>query len=279
MPYPIATQRRIPYDLIGTIVGHSASTSKVFTSFLTKEEIASLNKTGGLSYFLTNADYREFCFVFPEKYVVTGITISIYKGREDAYIYGGSTYIQGSEDTANMVDGTWETASLPDGSPFYLTNTGDHFRNIKRLSFAKPVKALRLGAGVMGYLMPISIHIYGYKAAGETPDDIIFCASNGNELTALNDWGDRTEGTSLISETYIKNISATKTANNINLSINHADFLISFNQTSWTTSLNISSLVPGAISSPIYIKNTIGPSPQVLRPVGTPLVATIGSWA
>lgn len=278
MAYPLIESRRISYDIDGTVVacGYNGVLNKVFTFYLNSEILTKLNTNeGNKNAFGDNQDYREFVFFFSEKKIIDYVSINLLRTNSNTALNGW--YIEGSEDSTNGADGTWETATLPEGNPIYISYGFDSYRtNIKPISFVNPIKTLRIGIFCGWYANPINIHLYGYKAPGEMPNDIIFCDSIGNEFTKLIDWGDRIEGTSVVSEVYLKNTSLTKTANNINISINHTDFLISFDQINWSNLLNITSLTPAEISGPIYIKNTI--HPQVLMPKGTPLIVNISSW-
>ena len=150
------------------------------------------------------------------------------------------------------------------------------------VSFSGPKKVLRVGlnnTGVTGQSQVNAIHIYGAKAAGQTPDDILFLYDSTNEFLSLLDWGNRPEGTLVKDSFRVKNASTDKIAKNINIQLNHADFVMSWDENGpWTTFVDIASLSPGAVSSQIYIKNELGPPLLTLGPKAARVIAAVGEW-
>jgi hypothetical protein len=126
------------------------------------------------------------------------------------------------------------------------------------------------------------VHLYGAKAAGQTPDDLIFIdhdTTPGVEFTAPEDFGDRPLGTTVTRQFRVKNASATKTASTISVACNDDDFAISTDGTTWVVTINIASLAPGAESSTMYVRNTTPNPGALLGPRFARLVALVGSWA
>ncbi len=283
MPYPAINERRMPYDIDGTEVGYR--TTGGFTGVPTawcdstkKQQLNGYQREGtgiGTDWSATAAIW----LFFPELREVTGIAMLWI-------IPGGSTIpptgfsIQGSADTTNGIDGTWNAGSLTPGWSYQ--NDDDEWRTtIFAVSFPSAVKAVRFsfstGIGSNSYIR--NFHIYGRKAAGETPDDLLMCDAAGTELTALKDWGDQPEGTTETWTFRVKNSSATKTANNINLQLNHPEFALAWDAGGpWQSVLDIASLAPGATSNLIYVRNLIGPPLQTLGPRFARVIATVGSW-
>jgi hypothetical protein len=287
MSYTPLTFKRIAYDIDGTVIARRTSgwTNGV-EAWFTGAQAAELNDedlTAVISYTANSYDnYTCLWFFFPEKREIKGITFAA------STKYSSPVSVYGSNDTTNGIDGTWETATLPDGAPD-IGNTSTYWwrTGIKRVSFTTGYKTIRVHTYMHSYYDGAAyiygIHLYGNKFAGETVDDILFCDdAAGTELTAVKDWGDNKEGSTTNSSVYLKNTSATKTANTITVTANfttgYTDYLISLDQATWGTSVNIASLAPGAVSAPIYIKNTIGAAPQILGPRIARLVAAIGSW-
>jgi hypothetical protein len=125
-----------------------------------------------------------------------------------------------------------------------------------------------------------SIHLYGAKAAGQTPDDILFTDAAGSEVTALEDWGDRPEGTMNIVSGRVKNASPDKYANNVNLQLNHSLFALSWSADGpWQATLDTSQLAPEALSAVIYKRCLIPPPLQTLGPQAARVIANVGSWS
>jgi len=277
MPYPVISSRRMAYDIDGTEIGHAevgGNVSNVFTypivEWLDSTKKIELNNEN-LINFWNNDGYggtHFFWFFFTEK-------------REIEFAYAamaGAITIQGSNDTKNGIDGSWETASFPSGSPGI--NTADAFQwrdNIKSVSFSTSYKTIRIGVWRTGYASFCVLHLYGRKAAGETQDDVLICDIDGNELTALKDWGDRPEGTAAVNSFKIKNVSI-KIANNVNLQLNNSDYLISLDQIAWQATLDIISIPANGLSTEIFVKNILGPPLLMLGPKAARCIVTVGSF-
>lgn len=276
MPYPAITSRRLPYDIDGTAVARADEGLKIIDWINNTSLIGEANKSEENYVNISlNGDWGRtyFMFFFPElreieaAYIVADKNIG---GQSGGYVFQGST------DTTNGIDGTWETPTYPNGSPISLQPIVPSWRSdIRPVSFSGPIRCLRLYT--TGFYN--RFHFYGRKAEGQTVDDILLCDINGAELTSLLDWGDRPEATEQIKSIKLKNTSTTKTANGVNLQLNHGDFGMSFNVAgSWTATLDIASIPPNGLSEPIYIKNTVGLPPQTLGPKAGRLIATVGSW-
>lgn len=273
MPYPAITSRRVPYDIDGTAVGKSTSGLLTgISSWLNSAALGILNNQN-VNYSLGTSDKLVLWFFFPEKIEIEAMMIQ----RTGDYL--SAPTIQGSNDTANGLDGTWENAVF---TPSAITTDSNAWRTtIFPVSFSAPMKCLRININnTHNYNERFikGIHIYGRKAAGETPNDILLCDSNGNELTAIMDWGDRPEGTTVIKSLRIKNASTTKIANNVNLQLNHTDFLMSLDQVNWVATIDIASIPANSLSAEIFVKNSLGAPPLTLGPKAARIIATVGSF-
>lgn len=286
--YPAVSEHRIPYDIDGSEVGYSfqagVALSTLFgngiSNWLDSQSKQNLNREDRAQEWGAYSNYAGFgfWFFFPElreinkigiQYPATGISVP------------SENIIQGSTDTTNGMDGTWETAvySFPTPSAD-LDNWRD---NIFTVSFSGPIKALRFGIRHYSTTVTIKvcgIHIYGRKAAGEQIDDIAFCDDLGNELTSLIDWEDRPEGTTQIRTIKVKNTSTNKIANNVNLQLNHSDFTMAWSPNGpWQSVLDIASIGPNSLSSTVYIRNALLPPLLTLGPKAARIIATVGSWS
>lgn len=282
--YPAISAHRMPYDIDGTEVGRRSTDSlanlfsKGVSAWLTSQQKGNLNREDRIEEFgggAFNSPSWGFWFFFPELREVTHI--GFLWSKTDA----NECLVQGSTDSTNGMDGTWETAVFVFPSP---TVGFDFWRStIMAVSFSGPVKVLRVGCRRNDYNVNVNIyglHVYGQKYATETPDDIVFCnASTGNQLTALMDWGDRPEGTTLIDSFKVKNASASKIANNINLQLNHDDFLLAWSADGpWTSVLDIATLGVGALSNTVYVRNKLEPPLLLLGPKAARVIVSVGSW-
>ena len=292
MPYPTLPGRRFEYDVGGGSVYYGNDINDITTA-LTTEQMAQLNGIGNTSIVISKEVYhsetvRTVWVFLPERYVIAGLGM-IHR----VYTTGGasgSIAVTGSADSTNGLDGTWINATLPNGAiPANLIDDDVWRDSIQPCTFSEAIKVLRLR-----YFAPFdavddsrisiyALHIYGVKAAGEVPDDILFLdddASGDPEFIRDLDFGDRPEGTTVTHRIKLLNSSTTKIANNLTLSLIDVDFTFSMDEgATWVTGATITSLAPQGVSSSILIKNTIPPPPQMLGPRAPRFEVTIGSWS
>lgn len=291
--YPAILEHRIPYDIDGSEVGtrftDGVTVQQSFAlgvdSWLASGDKVNLNQVQTAQNWpigvYAGAERRTFWFFFPEQREITAIGFYFKESSKEMDL-GEETVIQGSNDTTNGMDGTWETATW---NPQPIRKDLDYWRSqIAAVSFSTSYKTIRIGLqGSDSYHYSAylhTVHLYGQKAASEQPDDIIFCDTAGNELTALMDWGDRPEGTTLIQAIKVKNASASKIANNVNLQLNHEDFTLSWSADGpWQSVLDIASIGPNSLSSTVYIRNHLLPPLLTLGAKAARIIATVGSWS
>ena len=317
MAYTALPDRRLPYHRDGTVVGWqltnttspSTAVAQGFTNYLSSGDRSEFNDqdytalSASLAPGWGGAAGPTLCvwWFFPEQREVTAFAFGGTTLDDAGTTYHVQTsagtlttvrlhWIQGSSDTTNGVDGTWETASLPSGATVgFRGQSLDLWRgSIGVISFTGGNRAIRAvfvvaSAGAIGQgTRPIVLgHIYGEKVAGQTPNDLIFIdhdTTPGAEFTAPEDFGDRPLGTTVTRQFRVKNASATLTANTINLQCNDSDFTISEDGTTWVTTINIASLAAGAESATLYVRNTTPAAGNPLGPRFAEIVALVGSW-
>jgi hypothetical protein len=305
MPYPALPDRRMPYHRDGTRLGINVESNTDrsvpnfgvgFSYWATQAQLAELNDydasdTGiGNSvsgYYVSNEkSHVMFWWFFPEQREVTALVVGEGSRAEGDGLVSGQSQIQGSNDTTNGLDGTWETGSMPSGLgiAYLRVRTDDWRTNIKPVSFTGPKRVVRLGVKVITLAFQnvgniVLIHLYGEKASGQTPDDILFIDDITDlEFQAPLDFGDRPLGTTVTRVFRLKNASPSKTANSINLQCNDSDFAISSDGTTWVTTLNFASLAPGAETSNLYVRCTTPNPGAQLGPRFAEMVVTVGSW-
>ena len=291
MPYPTLPGRRFEYDVGGGSVYYGNDTNEITTA-LTTEQMALLNGIGNTSAVIsrdvTLSEVIRTVWVFlPERYVIAGLGM-IHNALSNWS--GSGITISGSADSTNGLDGTWINATLPNGAIPKVMLDEDQWRDsIQPCTFSEAIKVLRLQYSG-GYdfaddsnVKIYALHIYGVKAAGEVPDDILFLdddASGDPEFIRDLDFGDRPEGTTVTHRIKLLNSSTTKIANNLTLSLIDVDFSFSMDEgATWVTGATITSLAPQGTSSSILIKNTIPPPTQMLGPRAPRFEVTIGSWS
>jgi hypothetical protein len=280
MAYSALPDRRIPYDNDGTVVGWWHGTYGI-RSWLSGADLLEIQ----------DADYTQLgsgvqegdaglIFFFPERREVTAHWSRWSREGGDNW---GATYCHGSNNTTNGLDGTWETASRgaqpADNAPLYA----DAWRSsIGTISFTGAKSVVRIGNTRSFVTTNVLVcHLYGEKAAGETVHDLIFIdhdTTPGAEFTADEDFGDRPLGTTETRQFRVKNASASKTANTINIQCNDADFAISTDNSTWVVTIDLASLSAGAESATYYVRNTTPAIGGILGPDFARIVATVGSW-
>lgn len=293
MPYTALPDMRIPFDNDGSAIYQGTPTNGADT-VLTGAQAIELNDDDQTQAFARdNSGLSRLYMFFPEQREVTAIWAQI-----DGYGLGtvsiSLSSITGSNDTVNGEDGTWETASLPGGAPVGISASGatgqivfDYWRSgIKPISFTGAKKNVRItisnsatsaGPGVAWQV----IHLYGEKTAGQTPDDLIYIdhdTTPGVEYASPEDFGDQPLGTTVVRQFRLKNTSATKTANTINIQCNDSDFAISTDGTTWVVTINIASLGPGAQSATMYVRCTTPAPGNPLGPRFARIVTTVASY-
>lgn len=276
MAYPEILSRRIPYDINGTAVGLGRKIENGITEWLTPTQLGNLNSAGNTASIATTNDYKSVSlwFFLPERMEIEKIFAQV--NRIESEIYFGT--LRASNDTTNGMDGTWETAQFPSGLPSTVPGIYAWRTALKPVSLSTTYRVICAQVFIyVGAL--IGLNLYGRKAAGERPDDILFVNLDGTEKTALKDWGDRPEGTTVIDSFKLKNASLTKIANGVNLQLNHGDMSLSFSEEGpWTPALDITSIAPNSLSSTIYVRHLLGPPLLILGPRAGRTIVTVGSW-
>ena len=283
MPYVAINERRIPYDIDGSAVAYRSAPITTnpnvllnqYPNWFSSLQMGQLNSaTRDLDIGGNNSMWAFFFFLTE----LTEITAVSFLFSEDTNALN-TVLILGSSDSTNGIDGTWESGVFSTQSP---SNRADWWReNVVSLSFSGPVKCIKIGFGgdTSRRTIPKAIHLFGRKAAGQNPDDIVFTDASGDILTALVDFGDVPEGTTSYEQIRVKNASTTKNANDINLQFNHNDFDFSYSPTGpWVSVIDISSLGPGSLSSVIYVRNHLNPPLLALGPKAARIIAAVGSW-
>jgi hypothetical protein len=264
MAYPALPDHRMAYDNDGTLVYYGrladgAIATVAGATLLEWQDMDLVNPAsptwGGTG---TGTDVGGVIwFFFPEQREITGqfVIYNTFGGL------GSSLKFQGSNDTANGLDGTWELASLPGGAAAWA-NAHSWRSGIKPVSFTGPKKNLRIVAtpNNQNNQFFTVLHLYGEPAAGQMAHDLVYINHDdtpGVAFTAAEDFGDQPLGTTVVRQFRIKNTSATRTATNLNIQLNDAEFVIAENPAGpWVVTINLASLGPGAESPTYYIRLT-----------------------
>lgn len=293
MPYTAVPDMRMPIDADGTVCYYRVQGSSAAATFpngpttLISQanllELQDLDNTGvsGMSGYENanpaNSTLAVWAF-FPESREVT----AHFSCETTSVPYSPAETLQGSSDSTNGTDGTWETASFPSGIAHTNYNFDNWRASIKPVSFTGPKRVVRDGVGSNVGGATLSMwHWYGEKAAGQTPDDVIFINHDdtpGVEFTAVEDFGDQPLGTTVVRQFRLKNTSATKTANTVNIQCNDGYFALSEDNVNWVATINITSLSAGAESSTLYVRCTTPAPPSTIGPYFSRIIVTVASY-
>lgn len=271
MPYTALPDMRMPYDNDGTLV-YSGTIAAGAAAAWSNAQLINLQRDTNISTIAPGpaGAYDVLFLFFPEQREVTAYYSIWQQGSLD-----GTEGVKGSNDTTNGLDGTWETASLPGGLPGYV----DDFSwrsGIKPISFTGPKKNVRIDGG-NGNQRVYVLHLYGEAAGGQMAHDLIFLNQDdtpGVAYTAPEDFGDQPLGTTVVRQFRVKNTSATRTATNVNIQCNDADFAISTDNINWVVTINIASLGPGVESATYFVRCTTPAPGAALRPRAARIVVT-----
>jgi hypothetical protein len=216
---------------------------------------------------LTVFAYREqgdktIAIAFPEPRDLAGFFVWCTASGISTYQFTTST------DTTDGSNGTWSTAAnfsvqgavYPQSRSAITSATAVGITGIRfRFATGGDWQQLSLGA----------IHLYGFTAPNLSTDRLEFWDATVDQQIdkAAFDFGDIAQGEVSTKQFRIKNLSSTKTAGSVAISANNAaggetlladGLTFSTDGVSFTSTLNISSIAPGATTSVLYIRRTVG---------------------
>lgn len=283
--YPVLPANGIPYHIDGTVV-KVMKTNGTYQATLSASEAGELNDEDLSQIPLTNINTACYViFFFPELRNIVAMYGLVATSAGGPWY--GPDMIEGSANSTNGLDGNWVSASAPSGlnnntrvtDSWRKGGSGGEGWQFTALSSVNVVR-VRFTVGGTSSIYLETLHLYGDKKAGQTPDDILFLDAEAGDapFTANLDFGDRPAGTSFTRQIKIQNSSLTKTANDITVSCVHADWLISWDEITWATSLDAGDLIPEAKSPIIYVKNTTPPPPTTLGPKRVCITVQVVAW-
>lgn len=275
--YPEILNKRMPYDIDNASL--TISTATVAPVLANQTQLRNINSENNVNNISISSGYGIFqiIFTFPELRNITAYLINISTTP---------TSIQYSLDTTTGFDGTWtEIANIE------ITNKQNTFLDFRFpssiiVNSGNPVKGIKF-VGEASNISIKNIHLYGFK--NQNSDRIEFWhPTNNEELPAdyLNFGDVYTDATEQIKSFRVKNVSANKIANSIEIAANatttitpslQSQFSFSFSNTSYGTTGYINSLSPNSISDIIYIKR-ITPINANLGPYTLRITASPGAW-
>lgn len=289
--------RRLAWDADGTLVMDQQGASFGFWPTGSKQSLNNEDFGGPYDGNSTILGSRpgtvNMVFIFPalrdisHLYIATG-------SRTDTI-----NSIQYSTDTTTGLDGTW-TAVAWSNTGIQVDNAVGAWRKISvgaggiKSWVAAGVRAIRLSVNYRdGNDSLAMLHIYGKRAAADPTRNVGFTTAAGVRFTKDADWADRPWGHAykwkspdLLNEPdelYVHNFDGSGTANAVVVSANQLTGQLatyttfSLDDVTYTATVTIASIAPGATSGPIYVKWE-PPVGSGLGVFAERLVATVGSW-
>lgn len=227
----------------------------------------------------------ELAVAFPEPRDITGLFVEYGVGGMDNGIISSFQY---SNDTTDGTDGTWNTGTLSGMLKSAGGTMKPYYRSIIGTYALTNIRGIRLGKTV-GDATSTNWRIYALHLYGSLPiagvDRLAFWDSAADQALppAYLDFGDNPQGAVVTRQLRIKNLSGTLTANTINLQANDLanDFsnnvLLSIDNASFFSSINIGNLAPSTVSSVLYVRRTV-PVAETATQRSMRLIVEAASW-
>jgi hypothetical protein len=275
--YPDVPGHRIAYDRDGSV---AVSTTGATPTSLTDTEIANLNMEGAVGHVNTSWDTKGLGVIFPVPYDIVGAAILYAAGANDWNVVD----VQTSVNTTNLVDGTWVVRGTGN-TPWKAANWRE---NIASVSWSG-IKAVKYHCNSSGSnTRRANIHLYGTPSAGYLTNRLVFWhpTDSAHIGPAYFDWGDTPRNAEVTKTFRIGNPSA-DTANGVTLTrealtdgdpANVNQYTFSLDGITWSSSLNIGNLAPGAVSPVVTVRRQV-PSNAPLSLWAVRLVASATSYS
>ena len=267
--YPDVPGHRMAIDRDGSSVVY-INASNVITT-LTAGQITTVNNENADAYSIGPG---SMVVIFPELRDLAGYFMqnNDNTGRGAA---GGWTTIQVSSDTTNGLDGTWTTIAS-NVLVSQVNTTTPQYRTTLTTSAQNGIKAVKGYTNIAGAVT--TIHLYGSITAGQNPDRLALWHPTLDQQVggAYFDWGDAKQGTTATRTFRVKNLSATLTANSVQLSLSAlsdtspttvSQHALSADGVTYAATASAGTLAPGGISGVMTIRRSLSNS------------ATLSLWA
>lgn len=274
---------RMAYDRDGTaafLIGTNGAVAQKSASALTGGNDESLSTVIDNEPNSTDTGLRRFGLIFPELRDVAGITLM---GDN----YNGWGNVETSPDTTNGLDGTW-TSRGSAGSFVTSHNVISMRTGIVAVSWVG-TKGIRVGyyGGPNDQRWP-TMHVYGSPAAGQAASRLRFWHPTLDQEVggAYFDWGD-TPRNAVITKTFRVKNPSTQTAHDVTLTTealtdttptNVSQHAYSLDGVTFSSSLNIGNIAPGAISPVVTVRRQV-PADAALSLWWARIVASAQSWS
>ena len=262
--YPDVPGHRFMYDQDGSLLqATSVNTTSVTPYTPVDATLINDEDSEGLQYGSATGHYREFVVSFPEPRDISGSFIQLNNS-------GGSGATSGwySLDTTDGTDGSWTPFTLEHISGSLLPAMRTSIQNLA-LTGVRGIR-LRVNKTSTGSAFVAVWHLYGSISVLSNPERLEFWQPTADSMLdkAGLDFGDMPIGSVKTKTFRIKNLSTTKTANSTVVSANNlaggdntamvTGMEFSLDGGSWSPSVTLPSLAPGAISAVVSARRTVG---------------------
>lgn len=255
--YPDAPSNRMLLDRDGTQM-YKIDSSNVVTQ-LNSTQVAQVNDETDGGYQLTaQGQVAKLVIFFPELRDLAGYYFTGGTGGNAA-----ATAVETSTNTTNGIDGTWTSLTLASYSEAVSPNFRSKIQSVSRLG----IRAIRFTcqSPAISFGNYPTVHLYGNPSSGENPDRLAIWhpTSDAHITGAYYDWGDVPRSSSADRTCRVKNLSASLTANSIQVSFDAltdttpsvpGQFTISDDNVTFLATINIGNLSPGGISPVLYVR-------------------------
>lgn len=282
--YPDPPGPRMAYDVDGSVGFYYPESTNVIVQ-LTAGDLATMNDEDNDFWDASIFNNQRMGLIFPELRDIVGYFMYFSAGD-----FGTAGILDTSTDTTNGYDGTWTTRAANwvksfSPAPGYRTSFNTLVvSGIKAIRF----QASRISSGAFNDFAPSQMHIYGTPNSGAVIDRLVFWDPTTNVALAAAglDWGNVPRSSSADKTFRVKNVSTTKTAQGIVISPEAlsdtspsvpGQHLFSTDGTTFTASINIGDLAPGATSSVLYVRR-VTPSNAVLSAWAFRVKAVATAW-
>jgi len=275
--YPDAPSRRLAHDADGTVVATANNGSgKVLVEFNSvtindENQDTYLNLIGSG---VNEDDPQTVWFLWPEKREIDGFYVfkdDPPNGRDNPtwnHYY--------SNDTTAGLDGTWASGGSSQARDTGAELIPDYRNKITSSAVTGATGTKLVGVEWIPNSYIAAMHIYGTISPGETPDRMLYLDTENSdaEFSKVLDYGDVPRGQTQQRTIKIKNNSATKTINTLQLTaedlyLNAGQwYTFSLDDVAYQATLNtIGNMGPGATQL-IYVKQSVPDAEQIGPQVG-----------
>jgi hypothetical protein len=265
--YPDPPNTRFAFDRDGT-QGYRVLVGGTTPTALTTAQMQNLNRDNAVYWNIGEGDWY-FLFFFPEQRDITHMFIDPSHNGTIA-----NMNLASSNDSTNGIDGiwtgqgTWANKDNSSGNWRAVGGAGIETKSIPNIKWLRV--QCRWFGGTGGGQSMNNIHLYGKPTTLTTGNKVEFWHPTLDQPLANTpahlDWGNRPRSTSETRQFRVKNLSAAGTANGVVVGMEAltdtsptmvSQHTFSHSGGAFASTVNIGNLAPGAISTPVSIKQDI----------------------